>query len=116
MPKKPLRPCSHPGCPNLCEGQFCEQHRVEERRRYDKYERSSDVNRKYGRAWKRIRDPVSYTHLVGHLGALDRTMLLGIAEVAACEEVAALEDVHAVPILREPVSYTHLDVYKRQPQ
>ena len=28
-------------------------------------------------------------------------MLLGIAEVAACEEVAALEDVHAVPILRE---------------
>ena len=56
MPKRPLRPCSHPGCPNLCEGQFCEQHRVEERRRYDKYERSSDVNRKYGRAWKRIRD------------------------------------------------------------
>lgn len=50
MPKKPLRPCSHPGCPNLCEGQFCEQHRVEERRKYDKYERSSDVNRKYGRA------------------------------------------------------------------
>ena len=38
---------------------------------------------------------------VGHLGALDRTMLLGIAEVAACEEVAALEDVHAVPIIRE---------------
>ena len=46
MPKKPLRPCSHPGCPNLCEGQFCEQHRVEERRKYDKFERSSDVNRK----------------------------------------------------------------------
>ena len=43
MPKKPLRPCSHPGCPNLCEGQFCEQHRVEERRKYDKYERSSDT-------------------------------------------------------------------------
>ena len=59
MPKKPLRPCSHPGCPNLCEGQFCEQHRVEERRKYDKYERSSDVNCKYGRAWKRIRDRYS---------------------------------------------------------
>ena len=62
MPKKPLRPCSHPGCPNLCEGQFCEQHRVEERRRYDKYERSSDVNRKYGRAWKRIRDRYAAEH------------------------------------------------------
>ena len=62
MPKKPLRPCSHPGCPNLCEGQFCEQHRVEERRKYDKYERSSDVNRKYGRAWKRIRDRYAAEH------------------------------------------------------
>ena len=62
MPKRPLRPCSHPGCPNLCEGQFCEQHRVEERRRYDKYERSSDVNRKYGRAWKRIRDRYAAEH------------------------------------------------------
>ena len=50
MPKRPLRPCSHPGCPNLCEEQFCEQHRVEERRKYEEYERSSDVNRKYGRA------------------------------------------------------------------
>lgn len=62
MPKKPLRPCSHPGCPNLCDGQFCEQHRVEERRKYDKYERSSDVNRKYGRAWKRIRDRYAAEH------------------------------------------------------
>ena len=62
MPKKPLRPCSHPGCPNLCEGQFCEQHRVEERRKYDKYERSTDVNRKYGRAWKRIRDRYAAEH------------------------------------------------------
>ena len=38
---------------------------------------------------------------VGHLGALDRTVLLGIAEVAAGEEVPALEEVHAVPIFRE---------------
>ena len=62
MPKKPLRPCSHPGCPNLCEGQFCEQHRVVERRKYDKYERSADVNNKYGRAWKRIRDRYIKAH------------------------------------------------------
>ena len=62
MPKKPPRPCSHPGCPNLCDGQFCEQHRTEERRKYDKFERSSDVNRKYGRAWKRIRDRYAAEH------------------------------------------------------
>ena len=35
MPRKPKRPCSHPGCPNLCDGQYCEEHRVEERRKYD---------------------------------------------------------------------------------
>ena len=56
MPRKPKRPCSTPGCPNLTDGQYCENHRVEERRRYDKYQRSKDVNKKYGRAWKRIRD------------------------------------------------------------
>ena len=62
MPKRPLRPCAHPGCPNLCEGQFCEQHRVEERRKYDKYERSADINKNYGRAWKRIRDRYASEH------------------------------------------------------
>ena len=62
MPKRPLRPCSHHNCPNLCEGQFCEQHRTDERRKYAKYERSSDVNRKYGRAWKRISDRYAEEH------------------------------------------------------
>ncbi len=26
MPRKPKRPCSYPGCPNLCDGRFCEEH------------------------------------------------------------------------------------------
>ena len=56
MPKKPRRPCSYPGCPNLCDGQYCEEHRKQARRQYDKYERSPYVNKKYGRAWKRIRN------------------------------------------------------------
>ena len=56
MPKKPRRPCSYPGCPNLCDGQYCEEHRKQAKRQYDKYERSPYVNKKYGRAWKRIRD------------------------------------------------------------
>ena len=56
MPKKPRCPCSYPGCPNLCDGQYCEEHRKQARRQYDKYERSPYVNKKYGRAWKRIRD------------------------------------------------------------
>jgi 5-methylcytosine-specific restriction protein A len=62
MPKRPKRPCSTPGCPNLTDGRYCEEHRVVERRRYDKFERSPDVNKKYGRAWKRIRDSYAREH------------------------------------------------------
>lgn len=56
MPRKPKRPCAYPGCPNLCDEQFCEEHEKSMREQYDKYERAPDVNKKYGRAWKRIRD------------------------------------------------------------
>ena len=50
----------HEDCPNLGDISKIEttdipDHRVEERRRYDKYQRSKDVNKKYGRAWKKIR-------------------------------------------------------------
>ena len=29
MPHKPLRPCRYPGCPNLSEQPYCENHRSE---------------------------------------------------------------------------------------
>ena len=62
MPRKPKRPCSRQGCPNLCDGQYYEQHRIEERRKYDRYERSPDINKKYGHAWRRIRDRYAAAH------------------------------------------------------
>lgn len=62
MPTKPKRPCSYPGCPKLTYSQYCEEHSKVARQKYDKYERSSDVNRKYGRAWKRIRDSYAAAH------------------------------------------------------
>ena len=62
MPRKPKRPCSRQGCPNLCDGQYCEQHRIEERRKYDRYERSPDIGKKYGHAWRRIRDRYAAAH------------------------------------------------------
>ena len=27
MPRKPKQPCAYPGCPNLSEGRYCEEHR-----------------------------------------------------------------------------------------
>jgi len=56
MPRKPKRPCGHPGCPHLTDGQYCEEHRREENTRYNKYERDPESNRRYGRAWKRVRE------------------------------------------------------------
>lgn len=56
MPRKPKRPCSHPGCPRLTDGRFCEEHQKQENKRYEKYDRDPAVRRRYGRAWKRIRD------------------------------------------------------------
>lgn len=62
MPSKPKHPCSYPGCPKLTEKQYCNDHARIARRQYDKYERASNVNKKYGRAWKRIRDKYVAEH------------------------------------------------------
>ena len=62
MPKKPKRPCAYPGCPELTEETYCEKHKDKARQNYERYERSPDVHKKYGRAWKRIRDSYAAAH------------------------------------------------------
>ena len=62
MPYKPKRPCSHPGCPNLTDGRFCDAHAKEENKRYERYNRDPATKRRYGRAWKRIRDKYVSDH------------------------------------------------------
>lgn len=62
MPRKAKHPCHHPGCPNLTESRFCEQHQKEENKRYEKYDRDPATRKRYGRAWKRIRDSYVKTH------------------------------------------------------
>ena len=55
MPKKPKRPCSYPGCGRLTDGQYCDAHRQTAERQYNRYLRDPDTNKRYGRAWKKIR-------------------------------------------------------------
>ena len=62
VPRKPKKPCSYPGCPELTEGRYCEKHQKQENARYEKYDRDPAVRRRYGRAWKRIRDSYVKTH------------------------------------------------------
>ena len=62
MPRKPKRLCSYPGCPRLTDGRFCEKHEKLENKRYEKYDRDPAVKRRYGRAWKRVRDRYMNAH------------------------------------------------------
>jgi 5-methylcytosine-specific restriction protein A len=62
VPRKPKRPCSYTGCPELTEERFCEKHQKVENQRYEKYDRDPAVRRRYGRAWKRIRDSYALVH------------------------------------------------------
>ncbi|MBU5426166.1 HNH endonuclease [Tissierella pigra] len=62
MPKKPKRPCSSPGCPELTDERFCPEHAKKEASRYEKYQRDPETRKRYGRAWKRIRDRYITAH------------------------------------------------------
>jgi len=62
VPTKPKRPCSYPGCPRLTDGRFCEKHAKLESRRYEKYDRDPATRKRYGRAWKRVRERYIAAH------------------------------------------------------
>ncbi|MCR4719670.1 MAG: HNH endonuclease [Firmicutes bacterium] len=62
MPYKPKRPCSYPGCPKLTDGRFCDEHAKQEARRYEKYDRSPEIKKRYGAEWRRIRDRYIAAH------------------------------------------------------
>lgn len=50
MPRKPMKPCCHPGCPKLTEGRYCEEHEALHRG-----ERKSASGRGYNSKWQRAR-------------------------------------------------------------
>ena len=56
MPRKPQRPCRYPGCPHLTDGVYCEEHAKVMEQHYEKFQRGYSPGKRYGRAWKRIRD------------------------------------------------------------
>ncbi len=64
MPRRPRRGCAAGGCPRLAveDGQYCEEHQRLAAQQYNKYTRSPDTNKKYGRAWVRIRHRYASKH------------------------------------------------------
>ena len=62
MPLKPKRPCSHPGCPELTDGRFCEEHAKQEAKRYELYQRDPATHKLYGQTWRKVRDRYRAAH------------------------------------------------------
>lgn len=62
MPRKPKHPCSYPGCPELTEGRYCLKHQRKVNRDYSRFGRDPVSKKKYGTAWKRIRDQYAAAH------------------------------------------------------
>ena len=48
MPRKPKKPCRHPGCPKLTGGLYCEEHEALHRG-----DRASSSKRGYNRQWQK---------------------------------------------------------------
>ena len=55
MPRKPKRPCSYPGCGKLTDDRYCDEHEQITEHQYNQYLRDPDTNKRYGRAWKKLR-------------------------------------------------------------
>ena len=56
MPRRPKRPCRYPGCPNLCDDVYCDEHKKIMDKHYEKFTRGYSSGKRYGRQWKKIRD------------------------------------------------------------
>ena len=54
MPFKQKKTCAAPGCPNLTDERYCEQHQRQANKDYDRYHRSKE-NRYHNSGWKTIR-------------------------------------------------------------
>ena len=56
--RKPLKPCRHPGCPELTEDRFCPKHMKEYNRRYDREQRPGYSKLYKTARWQRLRKRV----------------------------------------------------------
>jgi len=88
MPTKPKHPCAWPGCPELVESveRYCEKHRKQEARRYERYRRDPATRRRYDRRWRKIR----YEYMKAH-PLCERCLLEG-------RTVEAREVHHIIPL------------------
>jgi len=59
---KPKTPCRYPGCPELTVERYCEEHRKKLDADYNRYQRDPDTAKRYGPAWRKIRNRYLQAH------------------------------------------------------
>lgn len=62
VPKKPKRPCSQPGCPELTDHRFCPAHAKAEDQRYRRHQRDPKINKRYDHRWRKVRNAYIQAH------------------------------------------------------
>lgn len=70
----------YPGCPALVTGRYCEEHARKVNSDYEKYSRDKSTKRRYGRAWKRIRDKYAAEHSFCEL-CFERGLAVPVEEI-----------------------------------
>jgi len=61
MPKRPLKPCAYPGCPNLVKPgeRYCKDHKRVKHREYDKEKRDNFAKSIYtSQRWRKLRENI----------------------------------------------------------
>lgn len=61
MPYRPLKPCRHPGCPELTSGRYCEKHKAIHINEFKDNRENAD-RRGYGSRWRRARKMFLNSH------------------------------------------------------
>ena len=59
MPRKPMKPCKHPGCPKLTDGSYCKEHEALHEKEYKK---PVEERKRYGYQWRVVRKGYVSTH------------------------------------------------------
>ena len=62
MPMKPKKPCAYPGCPNLTDRRYCEEHEKLTNSQYEKYGRKYRPKERYGKDWSLARKKYAELH------------------------------------------------------
>mgnify|MGYP002528778381 CR=1 FL=1 len=62
MPRKAKKPCRYPGCPNLTDGAYCDEHRKMNNREYNHTRRDPETAKRYDRNYRKVRAAYAAKH------------------------------------------------------